>query len=66
MERVRSKKVFEETTIHKIFETYSSFHVKQGPMGEVRFLFFSSFFLVLVEFSFWEEDWALDYNSDIF
>ena len=54
------------TTIHKIFETNSSFHVKQCTTGKVQFLFFSSFLLVLTKFSFWEEDWALGYNSMIF
>ena len=42
------------TTIHKIFETNSSFHVKQHIMGKVQFLFFSSFLLVLTKYSFWE------------
>ena len=51
------------TTIHKIFETNSSFHVKQGTTGKVQFLFLSSFLLVLTKFLFWEEDWALVYNS---
>ena len=54
------------TAIHKIFETNSSFHVKQRTTGKVQFLFFSSFLLVLTKFSFWEEDWALDYNSMTF
>ena len=38
------------TTIHKIFETNSSFHVKQRSTGKVQFLFFSSFLLVLTKF----------------
>ena len=50
------------TTIHKIFETNSSFHVKQRTTGKLQLLF-SSFLLVLTKFSFWEEDWALGYNS---
>ena len=51
------------TTIPKIFETKSSFHVKQRSTRKVQFLFFSSFLLVLTKYSFWEEDWALGYNS---
>ena len=51
------------TTIPKMFETKSSFHVKQYTMGKVEFLIFSSFLLVLTKFSFWEEDWALGYTS---
>ena len=30
---------------------------------KVQFLFFSSFLLILTKFSFWEEEWALGYNS---
>ena len=55
---VGSKNLFPETIIHKIFETNSSFHlkqctsfhVKQRTMGEVRFLFFRRFLLVLAKF----------------
>ena len=42
--QVRSKKLFAETTIHKILETNSSFYVKQCTTGKVQFLFFSIFF----------------------
>ena len=59
----QQRQQFEATTIHKIFETNSSFHVKQRTTGKVQFLFFSRFLLVLTKFSFWEEDWALGYNS---
>ena len=52
--------------IQKIFETNSGFHVKQRPTGKVQFLFFSSFWLLLKKFSFWQEDWALVYNSSKF
>ena len=31
-------------------------------MGKVQFQFLNSFLLVLIKFSFWEEDWALGYN----
>ena len=43
------------TTIYKIRETNSSFFVKQRTTGKVQFLFFSSFFLILTKFSFWEK-----------
>ena len=51
------------TTIHKIFEKMSGFHMKQRTTGKVQFLFFSSFLLALTKFLFWKEDWALGYNS---
>ena len=38
------------TITHKIFETYSSFHVKQRITGKVYFLFFKGFLLVLTLF----------------
>ena len=63
MERVRNKKLFAEKTIHIIFETKSSFHVKQRTTGKVQFPFFSSFLLALTNISFWDKDWALGYNS---
>ena len=50
------------TTIHRIIETNSSFHVKQGTSGKAQFLFFSSFLLALTQFSFRGKDWALGYN----
>ena len=40
------------TSIPKIFETKSSFHVTQRTTGIVEFLFFSSFLLVFTKFSF--------------
>ena len=42
----------QSTTMDKIFETISSFHVKQHTTGKVQFLLFSSFLLVLTKFSF--------------
>ena len=57
---------YKVATVHKIFETNSSFHVKQRTTGKVQSLFLSSFLLVLTKFSFWEEEWALGYNSIIF
>ena len=51
------------TTTGKIFEKNSSFHVKQHTTGKVQFLFSRSLLLVLAKFSFWEEEWALGYNS---
>ena len=58
--RVKIKKLFPETMIHKIFETNFSFHEKQRKL---QFLFFRKFLLVLTKFSFWEEDEALENNS---
>ena len=55
--------ILKSTTMDKIFETKSTFPVKQGTTGKVQFVFFTGFFLVLKIFSFWEEDWALGYNS---
>ena len=49
--------------IDRIFETKSTCHVKQRTTGKFKFPFFTSFLLVLTKFSFWEEDWALGYNS---
>ena len=55
--------VISSTIIHKIFETNSSFHVKQYTMRKVLFLFLMSFLLVLTKCSFWQEDWAPGYHS---
>ena len=55
--------MFSESTIHKTSETNSSFHVKQFTTGKVLFLFLKSFFLVLTNFSFRQEDWAQGYHS---
>ena len=63
MVQVRSKELFEETTIHKILKTNSSFYVKQRTTGKVQFLFFSNFLLKLTNFLCREEDWALSYNA---
>ena len=46
-----------------IFETNSSFHVKQLTAWKVQFLLFRSFLLVLTKFSFREEYQALSCNS---
>ena len=43
------------TNMDKIIETSSSFYVKQRTTGKVQFLFFKSFWLVLVKFPIWEE-----------
>ena len=56
----------ETTIIQKIFETKFGFHVKYCLTGKVQFLFFSSFWQVLKEFSFWHWDWALVYHSSKF
>ena len=51
------------TTMGKIFEKNSSFHVKERTTGKVQFAFSISLLLVLLKFSFWEKDWELSYNS---
>ena len=48
-------------TLHRIFETNSSFHVKQRTEGKIQFLFFKSFLLALIKFSFWQKEWVLGY-----
>ena len=57
------KKMLPDTTMDKIFEANSSFHVKWRTTGKVQFLFFRSFLLVLNTFFFSEKDWVLGYNS---
>ena len=51
------------TILVKIYETNFIVSVKQHTTGKVKFQFLISFLLVLTKFSFWEEDWALGYNS---
>ena len=63
--QARSKELFAETTIDRIFEKKCNFHVKEHTTGKFQFPFLSSFLLVLVKCLFWEEDWALDYNAVI-
>ena len=53
----------EAKTIHRIFETNSSFDVNQRTTGKVQILSFKVFLLVITKFSFWQEDWALVYHS---
>ena len=53
----------QSTTIEKIYETNSSFHVKKRSTRKLQFLFFSSFLLVSEKFWVQREDWALGYNS---
>ena len=36
---------------------------RQLPLKKVKVQFLNSFSLVLTKFLFWEEDWALGYNS---
>ena len=38
-------------------------YTKYYTTGKVQFQFLNSFSLVLTKFSFWQEDWALRYNS---
>ena len=47
----------------QIYETNFSVSVKYHTTRKVQFQFLNSFLLVLTKFSFWEEGWALDYNS---
>ena len=47
--RVRNKKLFPETMIHKIFEINSRCHVKYRTTAKVQFLFFRKFLLVQTE-----------------
>ena len=51
------------TILAKIYERNCSVSVKKYTMGKVQSQFLNSFSLVLTKFSFWEEDWALGYNS---
>ena len=51
------------TILAKIYEANFNVSVKQRTTGKVQFQFLNSFLLVLTKFSFWEEDWALGYNS---
>ena len=60
---VRIKKGFPDTISYKIFETYSSFHEKQGTTGKVELLFFGTFSPVQAKFLFWLGGWALGYHS---
>ena len=62
--QVRSKNLFLtflETILKKIFETNSSFHVKQGMESSISV--FQNILLVLIKFSCWRGDWGLGYNS---
>ena len=61
--RVRSKILFPETILAGIYETNFSASVKMFTTGKVQFQFLNSVLLALAKFSFWEEDWALGYNS---
>ena len=49
--------------IEKLHEKNSGFHVKYCSRRKVQYLVFSNFLLELKIFSFWEENWAIDYNS---
>ena len=50
------------TVLSKIFETNSSFYVKQRTTQKVKFPFSRSFVLVLTKFLFWKERWSLGYD----
>ena len=49
-------------TIHKIFETNSSFYVKWRTKGKIKVMFSKRLLLVLTKFSSWQECWALGYH----
>ena len=49
--------------IDRIFEKNLRFHVKYCSKKRVQYLVFSNSLLVLTVLSFWEKNWALDYNS---
>ena len=59
--QVRSKNLFLETIMEKIFEINSSFHVKQRMESSISI--FQSIFLVLIKLLLWKEYLALGYNS---
>ena len=50
------------TIIHNIYETTLVFMWNKN-MEKFQFLFFSTFLLVSTKLLFWEDDWALGYNS---
>ena len=49
--------------IHKISETNSSFHVKYGTSS---ISIFQKFLISIEKVSFWQENWAVVYNSTKF
>ena len=49
-------------TTDKIFETYSSFRMKQRTAGNLQFLLSKNLLLVLTKKFFWKENWTLSYN----
>ena len=49
--------------IGKIYEKNLRFRIKYCSRGKVQYLVLSNFLLVLTIFSFWEEDWTLNFNS---
>ena len=62
--KLKATTFFPDTIIHKLFETNSSFHVKQHPTGKVHILFFKRFLLVLQNPQVQQEYWALAYDSN--
>ena len=62
--KLKATTFFPDTIIHKLFETNSSFHVKQHPTGKVHILFFKRFLLVLQNPQVQPEYWALAYDSN--
>ena len=60
---IKSQEIFHETIIYKISEANSRFHVKYHTIVKLEFLIFKSFFLLLITFSFFQEDSAFLYHS---
>ena len=55
--------IFVTTILAKIYQTNFSVNVKQRTTAKAQFQFLNSFLLAWTKFSFWDEDWALGYNS---
>ena len=58
-----TEKMSQTTILAKIYKTNFIVSVKWHITEKVQLQFLNSFLLVLTKFSFWEEDWALGYNS---
>ena len=62
--KLELKNVSRDNLSKNITNPNPSFHVKQRTTGKVDFLFFKSFFFVLLtKPSFCQGDWALGYHS---
>ena len=61
MGRVRSKILFPDTILAKIYWAKFSVRMKYRTMEKVQFEVLNSFLLALTKFSFWEDYWVLGY-----